>query len=178
MAVIRVGAATETEMKEKKARVEDAMHATKAAVEGGIVPGGGVTLLRCIDAVDKARSKARGDEKIGVDIVLRSLQEPCRQIAINAGEEGSVIVRDVMLEKGSIGYNAANGKMEDLFKAGVIDPAKVTKTALLNASSISGLMLTTEALVAEIKDDKDDHGGGGAPDMGAMGGMGGMGGMM
>ncbi|NNC39581.1 MAG: chaperonin GroEL, partial [Acidimicrobiia bacterium] len=126
VAVIRVGAATETEMKEKKARVEDAMHATKAAVEGGIVPGGGVTLLRCIDAVDKARGKVRGDEKIGVDIVLRSLQEPSRQIAINAGEEGSVVVRDVMLEKGGVGYNAANGKMEDLFKAGVIDPAKVT----------------------------------------------------
>ena len=176
VAVIRVGAATETEMKEKKARVEDAMHATKAAVEGGIVPGGGVTLLRVLDAVEKARGKARGDEKIGVDIVLRSLQEPARQIAINAGEEGSVIVRDVMAEKGGVGYNAATGKMDDLFKAGVIDPAKVTKTALVNASSISGLLLTTEALVSEIKEEKGDAGmpGGGMPDMGGMGGMGGM----
>ncbi len=175
VAVIRVGAATETEMKEKKARVEDAMYATKAAVEGGIVPGGGVTLLRCIEAVEKARSKARGDEKIGVDIVLRSLQEPSRQIAVNAGEEGSVIVRDVMQEKGGTGYNAASGKMEDLFKAGVIDPAKVTKTALQNASSISGLMLTTEALVSEIKEESDGGGApGGMPDMGGMGGMGGM----
>ncbi|MEM9406443.1 MAG: TCP-1/cpn60 chaperonin family protein, partial [Acidobacteriota bacterium] len=173
VAVIRVGAATETEMKEKKARVEDAMYATKAAVEGGIVPGGGVALLRCIEAVEKARGKARGDEKIGVDIVLRSLQEPSRQIAVNAGEEGSVIVRDVMAEKGNVGYNASNGKMEDLLDAGVIDPAKVTKTALMNASSISGLLLTTEALVSEIKEDKAE-----APPMPDMGGMGGMGGMM
>ncbi len=171
VAVIRVGAATETEMKEKKARVEDAMHATKAAVEEGIVPGGGVALLRAIPHVQEARKKARGDEKIGVDIVLRALQEPTRQIATNAGEDGSVIVRDAMLEKGSVGFNAGTNKMEDLVKAGVIDPAKVTKTALLNASSISGLMLTTEALVSEIKEDKKD---GGMPDMGGMGGMGGM----
>ncbi|HVS12481.1 MAG TPA: chaperonin GroEL [Thermoanaerobaculia bacterium] len=169
VAVIRVGASTETEMKEKKARVEDAMHATKAAVEEGIVPGGGVALIRAIDAVDKARSKARGDEKIGVDIVRRALEEPTRQIAINAGEEGSVVVRDILAQKDpNVGFNAANGKIEDLFKAGVIDPAKVTKTALLNAASISGLMLTTEALVAEVKEEKKDHGGG------APGGMGGM----
>jgi chaperonin GroEL len=168
VAVIRVGAATETEMKEKKARVEDAMHATKAAVEEGIVPGGGVALIRCIEAVDKARTKARGDEKIGVDIVRRALEEPTRQIAINAGEEGSVIVRDVLQQKEvNWGFNAATGKMEDLFKAGVIDPAKVTKTALLNAASISGLMLTTEALVSEVKEDKKESGG-------APGGMGGM----
>ncbi|REJ73456.1 MAG: chaperonin GroEL [Acidobacteria bacterium] len=174
VAVIRVGAATETEMKEKKARVEDAMHATKAAVEGGIVPGGGVALLRCVAAVEGARSKVRGDAKIGVEIVRRALEEPARQIAENAGEEGSVVVRDVLAEKDAVGFNAATGKMEDLVKAGVIDPAKVTKTALLNASSISGLMLTTEALVSEIKEEKESGGGGGMGDMGGMGGMGGM----
>jgi len=169
VAVIRVGAATETEMKEKKARVEDAMHATKAAVEEGIVPGGGIALIRAIDAVDKVRSKARGDEKIGVDIVRRALEEPTRQIAINAGAEGSVVVRDLLAQKDpNFGFNAANGKMEDLFKAGVIDPAKVTKTALLNAASIAGLMLTTEALVSELKEKKDDSHGG------PPGGMGGM----
>ena len=137
VAVIRVGAATETEMKEKKARVEDAMHATKAAVEDGIVAGGGVALLRAIPAVEKV--KAEGDVQIGVNIVKRALEEPARQIATNAGREGSVIVRDVIAQKGNIGYNAATDKMEDLVKAGVIDPAKVTKTALLNAASISGL---------------------------------------
>ncbi|HVR28408.1 MAG TPA: chaperonin GroEL, partial [Thermoanaerobaculia bacterium] len=164
VAVIRVGAATETEMKEKKARVEDAMHATKAAVEDGIVAGGGVALLRAISAVDKV--KAEGDVQIGVNIVKRALEEPCRQIASNAGREGSVIVRDVMAAKGNIGYNAATDKIEDLVKAGVIDPAKVCKTALLNAASISGLMITTEALVAEIKEKKD--GGGPPPGMGGM----------
>ena len=174
VAVIRVGAATETEMKEKKARVEDAMHATKAAVEGGIVPGGGVALLRCVAAVEGARSKVRGHAKIGVEILRRALEEPARQIAENAGEEGSVVVRDVLAEKDAVGFNAATGKMEDLVKAGVIDPAKVTKTALLNASSISGLMLTTEALVSEIKEEKESGGGGGMGDMGGMGGMGGM----
>ncbi|HUP25891.1 MAG TPA: chaperonin GroEL [Thermoanaerobaculia bacterium] len=170
VAVIRVGAATETEMKEKKARVEDAMHATKAAVEGGIVAGGGVAFLRTIDAVKKAREKVRGDEKIGVDIVLRALEEPARQIAINAGEEGTVIVREILAHTGSFGFNAATGKMEDLVKAGVVDPAKVTKTALVNAGSIAGLMLTTEALVAEIKEDKKGNGAGGPPP-GGMGGM-------
>jgi chaperonin GroEL len=175
VAVIRVGAATETEMKEKKARVEDAMHATKAAVEEGIVPGGGVALLRAIAAVEKSRSKVTGDAKVGVDIVRRALEEPARQIAINAGEEGSVIVRDVLATTGSTGFNAATGKMEDLLAAGVIDPAKVTKTALINASSIAGLMLTTEALVAEIKE--EDKGGGHGGGGGMPGGMGGMGGM-
>ncbi len=168
VAVIRVGAATETEMKEKKARVEDAMHATKAAVEGGIVAGGGVALLRIIPTVEKVRCKVRGDSKIGVDIVLRALEEPTRQIAFNSGEEGSVVVRDVMAKDGNVGYNAATGVMEDLVKAGVIDPAKVTKTALQNAGSIAGLMLTTEALVCEIKEDKDDKHGppqGGGMDM-------------
>jgi chaperonin GroEL len=165
VAVIRVGAATETEMKEKKARVEDAMHATKAAVEDGIVAGGGVALLRAIAAVDKV--KAEGDVLVGINIVKRALEEPCRQIATNAGREGSVIVRDVMAAKGNIGYNAATDKMEDLVKAGVIDPAKVTKTALLNAASIAGLMLTTEALVSEIKE-KKEGGGGPPPGMGGM----------
>jgi chaperonin GroEL len=170
VAVIRVGAATETEMKEKKARVEDAMHATKAAVEEGIVAGGGVAFLRTIDAVKKAREKARGDEKIGVDIVLRALEEPARQIAINAGEEGTVIVREILSQSGSNGFNAATGKMEDLVKSGVVDPAKVTKTALVNAGSIAGLMLTTEALVSEVKEEKKGNGAGGPPP-GGMGGM-------
>ena len=165
VAIIRVGAATETEMKEKKARVEDAMHATKAAVEDGIVAGGGVALLRAIPAVEKV--KAEGDVQIGVNIVKRALEEPARQIAANAGREGSVIVRDVLLQKGNIGYNAATDKIEDLVKAGVIDPAKVTKTALLNAASISGLMITTEAMVSEIKE-KKEGGGGPPPGMGGM----------
>jgi len=173
VAIIRVGAATEMEMKEKKARVEDAMHATKAAVEEGVVAGGGVAFLRAIPAVDKV--EAEGDVAIGVAIVRRALEEPLRQIANNAGQEGSVVVRDIMKKSGNVGYNAATDVTEDLVKAGVIDPAKVAKTALLNASSIAGLMLTTEALVTEIKEPKGD-GGGGMPDMGGMGG--GMGGMM
>jgi len=168
VAVIKVGAATETEMKEKKARVEDAMHATKAAVEEGIVPGGGVALLRAISVVDEVEGV--GDFAVGVKIVRRALEEPSRQIANNAGREGSLIVRDVMGEKGPVGFNAATGDITDLVKAGVIDPAKVTKTALLNAASIAGLMLTTEAMVAEIKDEDDkDDAGGGMP--GGMGGM-------
>ncbi len=167
VAVIKVGAATETEMKERKARVEDAMHATKAAVEEGIVPGGGIALLRAIKAVEAI--KAEGDVKVGVAIVRRALEEPSRQIINNAGEEGSVIVRQLISQEGNNGYNAATGAMEDLVKAGVIDPAKVTKTALLNAASIAGLMLTTEALVAEIKE-KDEK----APAGGGGGGMGGM----
>jgi len=149
VAVIRVGAATETEMKEKKARVEDATHATKAAVEEGIVPGGGVALLRAIKAVESV--KAEGDVRVGVNIVRRALEEPARQIAANAGEEGSVVVKHVLTSSGNTGFNAVTGIYEDLVVAGVIDPAKVTKTALLNAASIAGLMLTTEAMVSEIK---------------------------
>jgi chaperonin GroEL len=168
VAVIRVGAATETEMKEKKARVEDAMHATKAAVEEGIVPGGGVALLRAITAVGKV--KAEGDVQVGVDIVRRALQEPSRQIANNGGYEGSVIVKEALDKTGNEGFNAQTGKFEDLVKAGVIDPAKVTKTALRNAASIAALMLTTEALVSEIKEDRKDGGAGG----GMPGGMGDM----
>ncbi|HEX9668644.1 MAG TPA: chaperonin GroEL, partial [Thermoanaerobaculia bacterium] len=168
VAVIKVGAATETEMKEKKARVEDAMHATKAAVEEGIVAGGGVALLRAVSAVEKV--KAEGDVRVGVNIVRRALEEPSRQIANNAGEEGSVIVRDLLATNGNIGYNAVTGQREDLVAAGVIDPAKVTKTALINAASIAGLMLTTEALVCEVKE-KDEKGGGGGMSGGGMGGM-------
>jgi chaperonin GroEL len=171
VAVIKVGAATETEMKEKKARVEDAMHATKAAVEEGIVPGGGVALLRAVPAIDKL--KAEGDVRVGINIVRRALEEPARQIANNAGEEGSVVVKQLLASNGSSGYNAATGQHEDLVKAGVIDPAKVTKTALINAASIAGLMLTTEALVSEIKEEKEKGGGGPGGGMpgGGMGGM-------
>jgi chaperonin GroEL len=169
VAVIKVGASTETEMKEKKARVEDAMHATKAAVEEGIVAGGGIALLRAISAVDKV--EGQGDFNVGVKLVRRALEEPARQIANNAGQEGSVIVMRLLEEKGNVGYNAGTGEFEDLVKAGVIDPAKVTKTALLNAASIAGLMLTTEAMVSEIKEEEKGGGGGGAPGMGGMGGM-------
>lgn len=148
VAVINVGAATETEMKEKKARVEDALHATRAAVEEGIVPGGGVALLRCISALDTL--KLNGDEQIGVDIVRRVLEEPIRQLAFNAGEEGSVIVERVKSEKQNVGFNVNTGKFEDMFEVGIIDPTKVTRTALENAASIASLLLTTEALVTEI----------------------------
>ena len=173
VAVIKVGAATETELKEKKARVEDAMHATRAAVEEGIVPGGGVALVRCIAALEKL--KLEGDEAIGVNIVKRALEEPMRQIAHNAGEEGAVIVGRVRESKeDNFGYNADSGEFVDLVKAGVIDPAKVTRLALQNAASIAGLMLTTEALVADIKEDEKKGaagGGGGMPGGGGMGGM-------
>jgi chaperonin GroEL len=168
VAVIKVGAATETEMKEKKARVEDAMHATRAAVEEGIVPGGGVALVRCIDAIDNLHLE--GDEKIGANIVRRALEEPLRQIVANAGEEGAVVVGRIRESKDTnFGYNAQSSTFEDLVKAGVIDPTKVTRTALQNAGSIASLMLTTEALVSEIPEEKKEpampHGGGG------MGGM-------
>ncbi len=168
VAVIKVGAATETEMKEKKARVEDAMHATRAAVEEGIVPGGGVALLRCAEAIDAL--KLEGDEKIGANIVRRALEEPLRQIVGNAGEEGAIVVGKIRESKeNNFGYNALTNKFEDLVKAGVIDPTKVTRSALQNAGSIAALMLTTEALVSEIPEEKKEpampHGGGG------MGGM-------
>jgi chaperonin GroEL len=152
VAVINVGAATETEMKEKKARVEDALHATRAAVEEGIVPGGGVALIRCIPAVEKLA--LTGDELIGANIVRRSLEEPLRQIVNNAGLEGSVIVEHVKKEKKSTGFNVSTEKFEDLFEAGVVDPTKVTRTALQNASSVASLLLTTEALVTEIPEKK------------------------
>jgi len=167
VAVIKVGAATETELKEKKARVEDAMHATRAAVEEGIVPGGGVALLRCIPALD--RLKLEEDEAIGVNIVKRALEEPTRQIAVNAGHEGAVVVARVRESKdANFGFNASTEEFGDLLKAGVIDPAKVTRLALQNAASIAALMLTTEALIAEFK---------GEEKMAAVGAGGGMGGM-
>jgi chaperonin GroEL len=168
VAVIKVGAATETEMKEKKARVEDAMHATKAAVEEGIVPGGGVALIRASKALEGL--KLEGDQAVGVAIIKRAIEEPCRWIATNAGHEGSIIVAKVKEGKGDEGFNAATDVYEDLVKAGVIDPAKVVRNALQNASSIASLLLTTEALVSEIPEDKKE-----APAMpGGGGGMGGM----
>ncbi len=173
VAVIKVGAATETEMKEKKARVEDAMHATRAAVEEGIVPGGGVALVRAAKALEKFDATKDGgdtDEQIGVNIVRRALEEPLRQIVQNAGKEGAVVVERVRADKNdSFGFNAQTEVFEDLVKAGVIDPAKVTRTALQNAASIAGLMLTTEAMVAEIPEEDK------APMPGGMGGMSGMG---
>jgi chaperonin GroEL len=165
VAMIKVGAATETEMKERKARVEDAMHATRAAVEEGIVPGGGVALARCATALNKL--KVEGDEQIGVNIVKRALQEPIRQIAGNAGEEGAIVLGKVLESKDqNFGYNALTAEYEDLVKAGVLDPTKVVRTALTNAGSIAALMLTTEALVADIKEEAT-----GAPS-GGRGGMG------
>jgi len=162
VAIIKVGAATETELKEKKARVEDALHATRAAVEEGIVPGGGVALVRAIPAVDALIKTLEGDEKIGAQIVRRALEEPLRQIVANAGEEGAVVVAKVLESTDPhYGYNAQTSVFEDLVKAGVIDPTKVTRTALQNAASIAGLLLTTEALVVEIPEPKAAPGGGG-----------------
>ncbi len=165
VAIIRVGAATETELKEKKARVEDAMHATRAAVEEGIVPGGGVVLIRAAKVLEKFKlfetdedgeSIGDEDEQIGVNIVKRALEEPLRQIVANAGKEGAVIVEKVRLEKNpNIGYNAVTEEFEDLVAAGVIDPAKVTRCALQNAASIAGLMLTTEALISEFPQNEE-----------------------
>ncbi|MEP6591044.1 MAG: chaperonin GroEL, partial [Gemmatimonadota bacterium] len=169
VAVIHVGAATETEMKEKKARVEDALHATRAAVEEGIVPGGGVALLRAQSALDKV--KATGDEKIGVNIIRRAIEEPIRAIVANAGIEGSIVVARVRESKDkSFGYNAATDEYVDMVKAGIIDPTKVTRTALQNAASIAGLLLTTECVIVERKDDKSSApmGGGGGGGMGGM----------
>ncbi|MGB7191199.1 MAG: TCP-1/cpn60 chaperonin family protein, partial [Acidobacteriaceae bacterium] len=162
VAVIKVGAATEIEMKEKKARVEDAMHATRAAVEEGIVPGGGVALVRTTPAVDALIKTLEGDEKIGAQLIRRALEEPLRQIVGNAGEEGAVVVAKIHESKDTnYGYNAATNVYEDLVKAGVIDPTKVTRTALQNAGSIAGLMLTTEAMVADIPEPKSAPAGGG-----------------
>jgi chaperonin GroEL len=154
VAIVSVGAGTEAEMKQKKARVEDALHATRAAVEEGIVPGGGVALLRCREAVEKARSQAKGDEKIGVDIILHALEAPIRQIAENGGIDGAVVADEVAQKEVNIGYDANKGEYVDMLKAGIIDPVKVVRVALTNAASISGLLLTTEALVTNL--DKDD----------------------
>jgi chaperonin GroEL len=175
VAVINVGAATEVEMKEKKARVEDALNATRAAVEEGIVPGGGVALVRCLDALDKIKIKA--DQKLGVKVVMRAMEEPLRQIANNAGYEGSVVIDKVKQNEGAYGFNAEANVYEDLIAAGVIDPTKVVRFALQNAASVAALMLTTEAMIAEKPEEKGSaRPGGGAPGMGGMGG--GMGGMM
>jgi chaperonin GroEL len=170
VAVINVGAATETEMKEKKARVEDALHATRAAVEEGIVPGGGVALLRCLAAMDTAKPE-NDDERIGIDIVKRAVEFPTRALADNAGVEGSVVVQEVKRRKGNEGYNVSTGGYEDLVKAGVVDPKKVTRTALQNAASIAGLLLTTECLVTELpeKEKKAPMPGGHGGGMGDMG---------
>jgi chaperonin GroEL len=169
VAVINVGAATETEMKEKKARVEDALHATRAAVEEGIVPGGGVAFIRAQKALDNVKN-LEGDEKVGVQIVRRAIEEPTRQLADNAGQEGALIVQEVKARKGNEGYDVATGQYTDLVKAGIVDPTKVTRTALQNAASISGLLLTTEAIVTELPEKEK------TPPMpgGGMGGMGGM----
>ncbi|MDR0611686.1 MAG: chaperonin GroEL [Planctomycetaceae bacterium] len=157
VAVIQVGASTEAEMKQKKARIEDALHATRAAAQEGILPGGGVALLRCKEAVEKVRSSVKGDEKVGVDIVLRVLAKPMIQIAENCGLDGSVIADEVLQKPTNTGYDANAGKYVDMFKAGIIDPLKVVRTALTNAASISGLMLTTETLVTDYKkEDKND----------------------
>jgi chaperonin GroEL len=166
VAVIHVGAATETEMKEKKARVEDALHATRAAVEEGIVAGGGVALIRTLPAIE-ALKLSIVDEQIGVDIVRRAIEAPLRELARNAGVEGGLIVQEVKRRKGNEGYNVATGEYEDLVKAGVVDPKKVTRSALQNAASIAGLLLTTEAVITEIPEKKEKpagdphHGGGG-----------------
>ena len=170
VAVINVGAATETEMKEKKARVEDALNATRAAVEEGIVPGGGVAYLRCLPALDKM--KLEGDMKMGVDLVKRALEEPIRQISNNAGQEGSVVTEKVRNEKGAFGFDAAQDEYTDMIKAGIIDPTKVVRLALQNAASVASLMITTEAIVAEKPEKKAPY-----PPMPPGGGMGGMGGM-
>ena len=174
VAVIKVGAATETELKEKKARVEDAMHATKAAAEEGIVPGGGVAFLSAIKALEKTKLED-DDEQIGVNIIRRALEEPLRQIVQNAGHEGAIVVAKIRGNKDpNFGFNADTEVYEDLVEAGVIDPTMVARTALENAASIAGLLLTTEALITDVPEDEKAAAPGGAPDMGGMGGMGGM----
>ncbi len=170
VAVIKVGAATEVEMKEKKARVEDALHATRAAVEEGIVPGGGVALIRVSDSIRDLKGDNH-DQDIGVNIARRAMQEPMRQIASNAGDEASVVVNKVLEGKDNFGYNAANAEYGDMIEMGILDPTKVTRSALQNAASVAGLMITTEAMVAELPADEAPAA---APDMGGMGGMGGM----
>ncbi len=175
VAVIKVGAATEVEMKEKKARVEDALHSTRAAVEEGVVPGGGVALVRALDHVSDIKGE-NADQDVGIKIVRRALEEPLRQIVSNAGDDASVILNDVRNNEGNYGYNAATGEFGDMIEMGILDPTKVTRTALQHAASIASLMITTEAMISEAPDDSPAAG---MPDMGGMGGgMGGMGGMM
>jgi len=177
VAVVKVGAATETEMKEKKARVEDALHATRAAVEEGVVAGGGVALIRAQGALDGLEKDLPPDQAAGVSIIRRAIEEPLRRIAENAGVEGSIVVDKVKNGKGAFGFNARTEVYEDLIKAGVIDPTKVVRSALQNAASVAGLMLTTEALIADKPEKKSGGGGGGGGMPGGMGGMGGMGDM-
>ena len=156
VAVIHVGAVTEAEMKERKARVEDALHATRAAVEEGIIPGGGVAPLRVTGAVEKVRAKARGDEKLGVDIILRALESPLRQIAENTGQNGAVVVEEVRERPTNVGFDANTSQYVDMFEAGIVDPTKVTRSALQNAASVAGLLLTTETLVTEYKKKREE----------------------
>src|SRR6187455_313286 len=170
VAVIKVGAATEVEMKEKKARVEDALHATRAAVEEGVVPGGGVALIRCLKAL-KDLEGANEDQTVGIRLLARAIEEPLRQIVENAGEDAAVVLNNVRAGKGAYGYNAANGEYGDMLEAGILDPTKVTRLALQNAASVAGLLLTTEVMVADAPKDEADHGHGGPPG-GGMGDMG------
>ena len=155
VAVVKAGAATETEMKERKDLIDDAVHATRAASEEGIVPGGGVAMLHAIAAIDGVRSKARGDQKVGIDIVAHALRSPTRQIVENKGVEGDVVVAEILESSGGTGYDAAKGEYVDMVKAGIIDPAKVARTALQNAASVAGLLLTTDLMVTEL-DEKED----------------------
>jgi chaperonin GroEL len=157
VAVIRAGAATETEMKERKDLIEDAVHATRAAAEEGVVAGGGVALLRCIEAMEKVRSKARGDEKIGVEIVTRALKAPAAQILTNAGLDGPVVISEILEKPATTGFNAASGEFVDMFKAGIIDPAKVTRSALQNAASVAGLLLTTDLMLTDYEEDAEEN---------------------
>ena len=172
VAVIKVGAATEVEMEEKKDRVDDALHATRAGVEEGVVAGGGVALLRARSSLDNVVT-VNADQAAGVQIVLRAIEAPLRQIVKNAGDEPSVVINKVLEGSGNFGFNAGTGEYGDMIAMGVLDPAKVTRSALQYAASIAGLMLTTDCMIAEIAEDKS-----GMPDMSGMGGMGGMGGMM
>jgi chaperonin GroEL len=174
VAVIKVGAATEMEMKEKKARVEDALHATRAAVEEGVVPGGGVALIRALQGIKELKG-INHDQDVGINIARRAMEEPLRQIVSNAGEEGSVIVNQVKEGEGNFGYNAATGEFGDMINMGILDPTKVARTALQHAASVAGLMITTEAMIAEAPKEEEAGHGGGAPGMGGMGGMGDMG---
>jgi chaperonin GroEL len=169
VAVIKVGAATEIEMKEKKARVEDALHATRAAVEEGVVAGGGVALIRAQKALEKLEG-ANEDQAIGIKILIRSIEEPLRQIVANSGEDAAVVLADVKKGKGTYGYNAQTGEYGDMLEMGILDPTKVARLALQNAASVAGLLLTTEVMVAEAPKD-EEHKHGGMPDMGGMGGM-------
>ena len=157
VAVIKAGAPTEAEMKERKDLLDDALHATQAAAEEGVIPGGGVVFLRAIADVEKARGKAKGDEKIGFDILINALKAPTRQIVDNGGEEGEVVVAELLEQSGSMGYDANSGTYVDMLKAGIIDPAKVARTALQNAASVAGLMLTTNVVITDLKDEDKEN---------------------